>query len=468
MLKKVALVVIALGLALSGLVVSGAPAQARQDGAVVVLAVESAEDPVTAWAAAYGDANDVTFDLQFVGSQDDVLTGAGEADFLFYPDLEALPDAMECGAVSHVYVPLPELGARYVARSACEGEYADPAVLKDFARFIVSPDGQQIAIDLDLLPDVVTVEDQGGVTVEVPQPVRRIVSAYGVSTYYTYTLAAGDRLVAASYVGVRGPAAQDAMRRVDPNFDTVFNALSALSQTEINLEELAEIQPDLLLASARTQWLDGAAELGVPIIRFEGETPERLKESMTLMGAVLGPNAAHQAEMFNAYYDRVLAEILAQTQDIEDLPRVYFSGTEALRVASGEMYQTSMVEAAGGVSVSGELTGFWNDVNLEQVVLWEPDVIFVPTYGGANVEAFTESEEWAIVPAVEAGNVYQLPSFISPWDTPLPDSILGIMWMAERLHPEQVELACATEAVYFYNTFYNYPMTEEEAQGLCG
>jgi iron complex transport system substrate-binding protein len=99
--------------------------------------------------------------------------------------------------------------------------------------------------------------------------------------------------------------------------------------------------------------------------------------------------------------------------------------------------------------------------------LWNPDVIFVPTYGGATVEAIIDADEWAILDAVRNRRVYQLPMFISPWDTPLPDSILGIIWMAETLYPDQIDLNCESEVTTFYNTFYDYTISEEEAQQLC-
>jgi iron complex transport system substrate-binding protein len=224
----------------------------------------------------------------------------------------------------------------------------------------------------------------------------------------------------------------------------------------------------LILSSARAQWLDTVSELNIPILRFEGETPERLKDAMTLIGAVLGPDAAYQAAQFNAYYDDVFARIRRQVSAVGGpAPRVYFSGTEPLRTVSGEMYQTAMIEAAGGESVSKDLTGYWNDVNLEQVLVWNPDVIFVPTYGGATVEGITESDEWAILEAVQAGRVCQLPQFISPWDTPVPDSILGIIWMAQTLYPDQLDLGCQAEVTTFYNRFYDYPISAEEASSLC-
>jgi iron complex transport system substrate-binding protein len=463
------LLAVILLLASGGLVRAVRPAQAQET--VVIVSVESARSAVEAWVIAFRDTQpDMTFDLRLAAADDGVMAQAAEADIVIYHDFEVAPPVeFECGTISRAYVLLPDVGARYLASEDC-GDFVAPktAILKSFLKFVVSPDGQQIAIDLGLLPASVEVIDQGGVTVEVPQPVRNIVSAYGVATYYTYAVGAGDRLVAAAYVGVRGPATQDAMRRIDPNFDPLFSAVSTLSQSEINLEEVASLQPGLILSSARAQWLDTASELNIPILRFEGETPERLKDAMTLIGAVLGPDAAYQAAQFNAYYDDVFARIRDQVFAIEGpRPRVYFSGTEPLRTISGEMYQTAMIEAAGGDSVSKDLTGYWNDVNLEQVLVWNPDVIFVPTYGGATVEAITDSDEWSILPAVQAGRVYQLPQFISPWDTPVPDSILGIIWMAETLYPGQVDLGCQAEVTTFYNRFYDYPISAEEASSLC-
>jgi iron complex transport system substrate-binding protein len=99
--------------------------------------------------------------------------------------------------------------------------------------------------------------------------------------------------------------------------------------------------------------------------------------------------------------------------------------------------------------------------------LWNPDVIIVPPYGGATVEAITESEEWQILDAVKEGRVYQMPKVVVPWDTPAPDSILGIVWLTEKLHPDLVIVNCAEEADYFYRTFYAYEITDDEIITVC-
>lgn len=336
-----------------------------------------------------------------------------------------------------------------------------------FVRFAVSADGQAALIDAGLLPDSVTVIDQGGNEVTLAQPVRRILTPYAITTHTVYTVGAQDRFAAANFLGTAGQAGEN-MARIDPRSREISSVMQ-MSQREINVEDVAALQPDVILTSTRTAWIDAVRELGIPFVLYEGETPEALKEAMLLTGQFLGPDAAARAEAWVAYYERIFNHISEQTGALSDDERVpvLFTGTEPLRVASGDMYQTAMIAAAGGVSVSAGLVGFWNDVNLEQVLIWNPQVIFMPSYGGASVEAITESEEWQALDAVRAGRVYQLPQFSAPLDTPLPDSVLGIVWMAQILYPDLVGLDCAAEAQYFYKTWYSYDMTEDEAATLC-
>ncbi|MBN1287704.1 MAG: ABC transporter substrate-binding protein [Anaerolineae bacterium] len=379
-------------------------------------------------------------------------------------DLLATADAMALAADAYIRRPV------YFLYGAGLGAVTENVEAAAFMDFVKSPGAQKLLIDGGLLPAEVTITDQGGNEVVVSQPVERILSPYAMASYYIYTVGGGDRIVAANFLGMSGPAAE-AMARIDPDF-AAKGSFMQMSQKEINIEEAAAQEPDLITASTRTAWIDAIRELGVPLVLYEGETPEALKEAMFITGQYLGPDAAGRAEAWAKYYDWVFGVVTEATSGIDEADRVkvLFTGTEPLRVASGEMYQTAMVEAAGGISVSAELTGYWNDVNLEQVVVWNPDVIFLPTYGGASVEAITESAEWQVLDAVKAGHVYQLPQFSAPLDTPVPDSVLGIIWMAHTLYPDLLgeNMQCKVEAPYFYATWYGYAMSDEEITAFCG
>jgi iron complex transport system substrate-binding protein len=344
----------------------------------------------------------------------------------------------------------------------------DKPDVHDFVDFAISPDGQQVLINLGELPSVVTLTDQAGNKLDIEQPVRRLISAYGPSTAIVYSINAGDRLVAASYLGARDPQGAAAMERIDARFPNLIGD-DYFSQSEFNLEYAATLEPDLVIGGTRSGWTESVSQLGIQVFLMEAETPDQLKEAILLLGQLFGPHAFAQAQAWVTYYDWVIENILNETELIpqDERVRVLFTGTEPLRVASGEMYQTDIIEAAGGISVSGDLSGYWNDVNLEQVAIWDPDVIIVPPYGGASVAAITDSVEWQILPAVQSGKGYRMPKLVVPWDTPAPDSVLGIIWMANQLNPGLMSLDCSEEAAYFYNAFYNYAISGDEIAAIC-
>jgi iron complex transport system substrate-binding protein len=337
-----------------------------------------------------------------------------------------------------------------------------------FINFAISPEGQQLLIDAGELPAVVSVTDQVGNTLEIQQPLQRVISAFGPATSIVYSIGAKESLVAASYTGAGDPQGASVMERIDPRFPTLASD-DFFSRQNFNIEEAATLEPNLIIGSARSSWLDVVDQLGISVFLMDAETPQQLKETVHLIGEMFGPNSSAQAQAWIDYYDFIIAEISDQIGNLspEERVKVLFTGTEPLRVASGDMYQTDIIEAAGGISVSANLLGFWNDVNLEQIAIWDPDIIIVPPYGGASVEAITESTEWQILTAVQNGRVYRMPRLVAPWDTPGPDSVMGIVWMVERLYPELTTFSCETEAEYFYNTFLSYPISGEEIAAIC-
>ena len=337
-----------------------------------------------------------------------------------------------------------------------------------FVAYSISHYGQKVLVDVGALPPSITLTDQAGNTVEIAQPAQRVISAYGPATAMIYGVDGEKPLVSASYLGARDEAGAAIMEKIDSRFPDLVGD-DNFSQNDFNIEEAASLEPDLIIASARSSWLETVSELEIPTFLYDAETPERLMEAILLTGQIFGPNSAKQAENWVDYYDWIYASILEATGNLteEERPKVLFTGTSPLRVASGDMYQTDLIEIAGGVSVSAELTGYWNDVNLEQIVAWDPDVIIVPSYGGATVSAITDDPDWQILDAVQEGQVYQMPKLVIPWDTPSPDSVLGIIWLNQALFPDQSDLDCKEQARFFYVNYYDFTPTAGELDAIC-
>ena len=307
--------------------------------------------------------------------------------------------------------------------------------------------------------------DQVGVRVIVTQPVEQLISVYGPGTFSVYALGAADRLAMGWYVGVRGISqASEAMHRLEPRLEQL------LSFGDPNVEEIVARGADLVIVdgSRHAAFAEQMNALGVPTLQFLVETPETLAESLALLGTALGEEAERRAGAFASDYARVTSAVDAFLSNVQtdDRARVLFIGTDPLTVASGDMYQRLLIEAAGGVAVTQDVSGYWNEVNLEQILLWNPDVIVIAPYGPVQAAALLAHPDWQAVAAVQAGRVHRMPRVLAPMDTPVPESLLGLIWLAKILYPEWINLDLKEESVAFYATYYGYALSDTEIAQL--
>lgn len=308
----------------------------------------------------------------------------------------------------------------------------------------------------------VTVTDSAGRIVAVDQPVEHIASAYGIGTFYVYALGAGDRLVAAWYVGLKSASQAPASFAVlEPRLDEI------LRSGDPNVEDLAARGADLLIADAsrHASLVEPMQALGVPTLLLAPETAQGVVLTTLLLGAVLGDEADSRAAALVTDIYRVygMAAVAVAGTPLGDRPRVLFLGSNPSQVASGAMYQTSLIEAAGGLSVSGDLVGSWNTVGLEQILLWNPDVIVIPSYATFAASDLVKNPDWGSIRAVQTGRVAKMPRVFGTLDTPLPESMLGVVWLSAFLNPGRSMFDVPAEATAFYRTYYDYNLSPAEA-----
>ncbi|HDN19483.1 MAG TPA: hypothetical protein ENF46_00095 [Candidatus Acetothermia bacterium] len=300
-----------------------------------------------------------------------------------------------------------------------------------------------------------TVVDQVGREVSLPVIPQRVICTYGVITWYLYALGVQDRLVLGSYIGLKPDTPFWALlETIDPKLP------HKAYRGKPTVEEILARDPDLVLGS-KVKDLELAAaleEVGIPTLLFFAETPEGIKGALSLLGKVFGVEG--RAARLISYFDEKTREIAASIPSGIEKPKVLFVGTDPLRVASGEMYQSAMIELAGGRSVTRGIPGYWQSVNIEQVLLWNPDVVFIAPYGRVTPEDILGDPLWADIGAVRSGRVYKLPRVLAPWDIPTPESFLGIVWMALKLHPD-LSLDLGVEAKRFYREFYGLELPQE-------
>jgi iron complex transport system substrate-binding protein len=123
--------------------------------------------------------------------------------------------------------------------------------------------------------------------------------------------------------------------------------------------------------------------------------------------------------------------------------------------------QSTEVVDAGGTPVwkDAELGDSWTSVTVEQIAAWDPQYIFVISYFspvGDVVSSLKTDPQWSELKAVKDGKLYGFAGDVFSWDQSDPRWILGLTWMATKLHPDLFSgVNITNEAAEFYKTLYS-------------
>lgn len=263
----------------------------------------------------------------------------------------------------------------------------------------------------------------------------------------------------------RGRSASDFLEAIDP----AFKDKKTLGVNP-GPEEIAALRPDLVLMkrSADERMSEALAKVGIPVAFFSLETPDEFFRDLANVGVLLGneSRAAEVAAFFRGRIERI-QKTLAKAAG-EKRPRVLLvmgtdrGGKFAVQVPAEGWMQTFQVRTAGATPVWLEgvkTTSGWTIVNLEQIAVWDPDKVFVVVWYSIDpqtmIDSFKADPQWSALKAVRAGELYAFPQDIFGWDSPDPRWILGLTWLAGRIHPGLFKDTDMTREVYeFYQKLY--------------
>ena len=310
-----------------------------------------------------------------------------------------------------------------------------------------------------------------GAMTAVPLIPERIAAVYGPSYEALVLLGAEDRIVARADVQTTNfPWASEIFGRID--------GLPVLADVHaaVNVEQLLTYQPDLVYTFPRpgeTAILDKAQ-----VSYVTGATTTTLADVKALLyvfASGIGAEARERAKLYEQWFDARLVFIRERTAGLttEQRPRVYYAGTEVLVTYGRDADIIAVIEAAGGAAVSKDLPGGNRvQIDADKLVSWDPDWIFIDNCGMSGSEdgsadevmarAYTNSR-YAGISAVKEGRIIPVPSGVFYWDMGV-QKILLVEYMAKTLHPELfADLDMAGEIADFYQTFFDYPLTYEQA-----
>lgn len=243
-------------------------------------------------------------------------------------------------------------------------------------------------------------------------------------------------------------------------------------------EEVVRLTPDLVVMEngpgAVVQASRLEQRLHVPVLLIDQRLPQ-LKAAFTLLGEVFGRPA--QAARLNDFIVRRVEPVAARARGIpaEHRVRVYYAeGTDGLQTNPAGSNHTEVLDYVGGInaaqvaSVAGEDSA---KVTLEQLYLWQPQLILVWTPGAAERttwRAIASNPFWQRLAAVREGRLVQIPWLPFSWFDRPPGSnrLLGVFWLAQRLYPEIFDFDLVALTREYFALFYHYPLSADEARRL--
>jgi iron complex transport system substrate-binding protein len=236
----------------------------------------------------------------------------------------------------------------------------------------------------------------------------------------------------------------------------------------VGAEEIAALEPDVVLLKNYMQRKLGNAleQLNIKVLYFDLETPSRFFREISTIGKLLGN--PERAEEIIGFYKKRMEQVSTIVSELPSREKpgallLYYSergGEQSFNAPPASWLQTILVEKAGGDPVwKHEVTGRgWMKIGFEQIASWNPEFVFITSYFSSAekvVERLHSDALWSSMRAVKEENLFAFPEDFYSWDQPDPRWILGLEWLATRLHPRAFDtIDMQKEIRLFYKKLY--------------
>ena len=241
-----------------------------------------------------------------------------------------------------------------------------------------------------------------------------------------------------------------------------------------NLEVVLALKPDLILdvGSTRATFVSLAervqAQTGIPYALLDGRFGA-IVDTYRKLGALV--HRPDDAATLAHYADDSLKTITGRIADIPQAkrPRVYYArGPRGLVTGLGGSINVETIELLAR-NVAGGMHGGLANVSIEQVLLWNPEIIV--TIDRDFAASVYHDPAWAAVDAVKNKRVHLSPKLPFGWVDfpPSVNRLIGLWWLAKILYPARFAEDMTKLTRDFYTRFYHRTPTDAQiAQVLAG
>lgn len=269
--------------------------------------------------------------------------------------------------------------------------------------------------------------DATGFTLSLSQPPNRIISLSPGNTEILFALGLKDKIVGVTTYCDEPPEALEK--------EKIGNV------TEIDLEKILTLQPDLILASSLTpeETIDRLHELNLPVFTLKSETIDQVIEDIAKVSVLSG------VELSGSALIKTMKDNLKKITDLTQLipnqqkPLVFhIIWHDPIWTAGSGTFINEFITFAGGKNVAEDIQGY-STIDFEEILRRNPSIITVIKDHGKNEENqlyqfVTTDNRLRSVTAVKNNRVYLVDSNLV--SRPGPRVILALQYFAQIIHPE--------------------------------
>lgn len=287
------------------------------------------------------------------------------------------------------------------------------------------------------------ITDGAGRQVEVPETVESIVCVGVGALRYTCYLGAQELVVA-----VEDCEKEPVLSRLYNfvNIDRFRNLPVIGTNGNPFPEEIIKVSPDVIVMSksASVEADDLQSKTGTPVVVVPGSDTtldDAAYETIRIMGELYGMET--RAKELTNYLKGIQKDLDDRTKDIPESskPSVYvggvsFKGHHGFEGTEAEYGPFALIHAKNLADTTGQNGAF--NIDLEQVLAWDPDIIFVDFNGmGFIKEDYANNPDYYnALTAVQEGKVYSQISFRSNASN-LETALADAYYAACVMYPEQ-------------------------------
>lgn len=304
--------------------------------------------------------------------------------------------------------------------------------------------------------------DSVGRKVKLPKNIKRIAPSGTMAQIVLFAIAPDEM------VGLSGKWATSADLILDQKYLQLPVFGQFYGSKDLNMEALAAAKPQVIIDigekkdSVKEDMDQMSQQLGIPTVFIEATT-EGMGDAYRMLGKLLGKE--EQAEEIAVYCDHMYETINEKMDQISEKKKIlYCLGTDGLNVIGQRSFHSEVLNLVGeNVAVLEQVSsmGSGNPVSMEQILKWNPEyIIFAP---GSIYNTVGNEQTWKSLDAIKLKKYFEAPSIPFNWlgFPPSVNRYIGMVWLCEKIYPEEFDFDLYGETKQFYRMFYHCEMTEE-------